>query len=154
MGYFAAIYERLIKYQITGCWIFRLYLQLKYFIIYEITSKRINVDDAIYVVASVQMFKRFCVREDLFITHLNIIIKSEVSTFPIVVIYFHVYVSEVVVPSHFACCPIKITEKLDFIFILIVLSMMCANIWVYYGPRLYSFVSRLHYVIIIIFWKH
>ena len=36
----------------------------------------------------------------LYIAHVNIIIKSEVSTFPIVIIFFRVCVSEMFVTSH------------------------------------------------------
>ena len=55
---------------------------------------------------------------DIFITHLIIIITSEVSTFPIVVIFFHGRVPEVVVPS-FAVGFIYILGKLGFVSFII-----------------------------------
>ena len=60
-------------------------------------------------------------REDLSITHLIIIIKSEVSTFPIVVIFFRGYVPEMVAPSY-AGSFIYIPGKLGFVSFITVQS--------------------------------
>ena len=63
-----------------------------------------------------------CDREDIIITHLIIIIKSEVLTFPIAVIYFCCCVSEVVVSR----------ESWTFCHLLLCSRMMCANNKVHY----------------------
>ena len=57
-------------------------------------------------------------RENIFVTHLIIIIKLEVSTFPIVAIFFHGCEPEVIVPSH-AVRFIYIPGKLGCFFITV-----------------------------------
>ena len=54
-------------------------------------------------------------REDIIITHLNIFIKSDVSNFPIVVIFFRGGVSDVVVSSYAVVGFIYIPGKLGFV---------------------------------------
>ena len=54
--------------------------------------------------------------KDIFIAHVIIIIKSEVSTFPVVIIFFRGRVSEMFVTSYSVTYCIYIPEKLGFCF--------------------------------------
>ena len=75
--------------------------------------------------------------KDIFIAHVVIIIKSEVSTFPIVIIFFRGRVSEIFVTSYPVTYCIYIPGKLQIVGYV----MTC---------RSYSFVCPLHHPIIII----
>ena len=57
---------------------------------------------------------------DLSIAHVIIIIKSEVSTFPIVIIFFRGCVSEMFVTSYSVTYCLYISRNLEFVFIIIV----------------------------------
>ena len=88
--------------------------------------------------------------EDTFVIPLNIIIKLEVSTFPIVVIFFHDYVPEVVVPSYaidFICI---FWESWVLLPLLPFSLMICANYWVNYGPMVVFVCLHITLYIIII----
>ena len=61
------------------------------------------------------------------IAHVVIIIKLEVSTFPIVIIFFRGCVSEMFVASYSVTYCIYITGNREFVFIIIVQFMMSAN---------------------------
>ena len=87
----------------------------------------------------------------IFISHLIIIIKSEVSTFPIVVIFFRGCVSEMVVLSYSVIYYIYIPGKLGLCF------YFWCSVYVFLQTSGYimacrscSFVCRLHHLIIII----
>ena len=58
--------------------------------------------------------------KDIFIAHVIIIIKSEVSTFPIVIIFFRGRVSEMFVTSYSVTYCIYIRGNWDFVLIIIV----------------------------------
>ena len=82
--------------------------------------------------------------KDIFVIHLIVIIKSEVSTFPIVVIFS---VPKVVVPSYFVVCYtyIHISREYWDLFPLLMSSLMCLQIIVYImACRRCSFVCILH----------
>ena len=89
--------------------------------------------------------------KNIFITHLIIIIKSEVSTFPIVVIFFRGRVSEMVVLSYSVIYYIYIPGKLGLCF-----HFWCSSLWYLQtigyimAWRSCSFVCILHHLIIII----
>ena len=87
-------------------------------------------------------------REDIFITHLFIITKSEVWTFHIVVIFLRGCVSEVVIPSYaFGFVYIYIPGQLGFVLLLCSL-MMCTNNRVHYGLMVVLVclhITLLHY---------
>ena len=85
--------------------------------------------------------------KDIFITHLIIIIKSEVSTVPIVVIFFRGCVSEMVVLSYSVIYYIYIPVTLGPCFLYYVQSMVFQNDRIHWSC---SFVCRLHHLIIII----
>ena len=80
--------------------------------------------------------------EYIFITHLVIIIKSEVSTFPIFIIFFHGCVPAVVVPSyayHHMLLISYISQECWVLFLLLLCSlMMCTNNQVHIGPMVIS----------------
>ena len=79
--------------------------------------------------------------KNIFITHLIIIIKSEVSTFPIVVIFFRGCVSEMVVLSY---------SVIYYIYIPMFSLWHLQTIGYIMACRSCSFVCRLHHLIIII----
>ena len=77
----------------------------------------------------------------VYFAHVIIIIKSEVSTFPIVIIFFRGRVPEMFLTPYSVTCAIYIPDKPDFVFVIIVqfmMSMMSAN-------------SRIHFVLQIAF---
>ena len=76
-------------------------------------------------------------REDIFVTHFVTIIKSGVSTFPIVDIFFRGCVPQVVVPSY-AVRFIYIPGKLGFVPLLLCTIMVCEY-------------DRVHYDLIVVF---
>ena len=65
--------------------------------------------------------------KDLSIAHVIIIIKSEVSTFPIVIIFFRGCVSEILLHHIPLLIAYTFREKREFVFIIIVLFMISAN---------------------------
>ena len=66
--------------------------------------------------------------EKICLAHVIIILKSEVSTFPIVIIYFRGCVSEVFVTSYSVIyCIYTFRENREFVFIISVQFMMSAN---------------------------
>ena len=79
--------------------------------------------------------------KNIFITHLIIIIKSEVSTFPIVVLFFRGCVSEMVVLSY---------SVIYYIYIPMFSLWHLQTIGYIMACRSCSFVCRLHHLIIII----
>ena len=90
-------------------------------------------------------------REDIFVTHFIITIKSEVSTFPIIVIFFLGCLSEVVVNHHIlSVASYRSQKSWVFVSITTVQSMVYVNdldivTWTY------TYVCTLHpYLIIII----
>ena len=88
---------------------------------------------------------------NIFITHLIIIIKSEVSTFPIVVIFFRGCVSEMVVLSYSVIYYIYIPGKLGLCFHFFMFSLWYLQMIGYImACKSCSFVCRLHHPIIII----
>ena len=74
--------------------------------------------------------------KDIFIAHVVTIIKSEVSTFPIVIIFFRGRVSEMFVASYSVTYCICIPGKLGFVLIIIVQFMMSANSRMRYGLQI------------------
>ena len=89
-------------------------------------------------------------REDISIAHL-IIIKSEVSTYPIVVIFSSGCVIVVIILLY-ALGFIYIPGKLGCVFLLLCGLMICANDGVYYGPMvvfLCLHITLRHYQAII-----
>ena len=112
----------------------------------------------IYGVVCVQL-AHLCIGDwkDISIAHVIIIIKSEVSTFPIVFIFFRGCVPEMFVTS---CKLIVYTfrENLEFVFISIVQFMMSANSPIRFGLQivfvcLYITPSHYHYCANFI-WRH
>ena len=93
-----------------------------------------------------------CDREDIFMIHLIIIIKSEVWTYPIVVIFLRGCVPEVVVPSYaVASRHIYNSGTAGFCFFHYCAGLWCAQIIEYIMAWWsYLFVCRLYYLIIII----
>ena len=89
--------------------------------------------------------------EDIFITHLIIIIRLEVSIFPIVVMFFHGWcVPEVIVPSYAVGSDIY-PGMAGFILFYSCAVLLCAQIIEFIVSRWsYSFVCTLHCLIIII----
>ena len=85
--------------------------------------------------------------KDISIAHVIIIIKSEVSTFPIVIIFFRGCVPEMFFTSYSVTYCIYNRE---FVFIIIVQLMMSANIWIRFGSQnvfvcLYITPSHYHH---------
>ena len=65
--------------------------------------------------------------KDISIAHVSIIIKSEVSIFPTIIIFFRGSVPEMFVTSYSVTYCIYMTKKTWFAFIIIVQLMMGAN---------------------------
>ena len=84
--------------------------------------------------------------------HTQLSYQSEVSTFPIVVIFFRGYVSEVVVLSYAVCWHIYIYPgKAGFCVFNYCAVLWCAQIMEFIMTWwLYTFICTLHYLIIII----
>ena len=74
--------------------------------------------------------------KDLFIAHVIIIIKSEVSTFPIFFIFFRCCVPEMFVTSYSVTYCIYIPGKPGLVFISIVQFMMSANSRIRFGLQI------------------
>ena len=74
---------------------------------------------------------------DISIAHVIIITKSEVYTFPIVIIFFRGCVPEMFVTSHSVTYCIYVPENREFVFIIIVQFMMSANIRIRFGLQMY-----------------
>ena len=93
--------------------------------------------------------------KDISIAHVIIIIKSEVSTFPIVIKFFRGRVPEIFVTSYFVTYCIYVPGKpgiCEFVFIIIVQFMMSANIRIRFGLQivlvcLFSTPSHNHHII-------
>ena len=86
--------------------------------------------------------------KDIFIAHVIIIIKSEVSTFTIVIIFFRGRVSEMFVASYSACIAYTFRENCFFVFIIIVQFMISANSRIRYGPQIVFvclYITPSHY---------
>ena len=88
--------------------------------------------------------------KDISIAHVIIIIKSEVSTFPIVIIFFSGCVPEMFVTPYSVTYYIYVPGKREFVFIIIVQFMMSANIGMRFGLQivlvcLYSTPSHYHH---------
>ena len=86
--------------------------------------------------------------KDIFIVHVIIIIKSEVSTFPIVIIFLRERVSEMFVTSYSVTYCIYIPGKLGFGLITIVQFMMSANSRIRYGLQIVFvclYITSSHY---------
>ena len=88
--------------------------------------------------------------KDISIAHVIIIIKSEVSTFPIVIIFFRSCVPEMFVTSYSVTYCIYVPGNREFVFIISVQLMMSANIWISFGLQivlvcLYSTPSHYHH---------
>ena len=84
----------------------------------------------------------------IFIAHVIIIIKSEVSTFPIVIIFFRGCVSEMFVTSYSVTFCIYIPGNGEFVFIIIVQFMMSANSQIHFDLKIvfvYLHVTPSHY---------
>ena len=85
--------------------------------------------------------------EDVSIAHVIIIIKSEVSTLPII-IFFRVCVPEMFVTSYSVTYCIYIAGKMDFVFIIIVQFMMSANVRIRFGLQIVFvclYIAPSHY---------
>ena len=88
--------------------------------------------------------------KDIFIAHVIIIIKSEVTAFPIVIIFFRGRVSDV---CYIIFCHVLHIHsgKTGILFSSLLCSLWCVQIVGYVmACRSYSFVSTLHHLIIII----
>ena len=87
--------------------------------------------------------------KDLFIAHVIIIIKSEVSAFPIVFIFFRGCVSEMFVTSYSVTyCIYTFRENREFVFISIVQFMMSANSRICFGLQIVFvclYITPSHY---------
>ena len=113
---------------------------------------RVSFLTTIYGVVCVQL-ANFSIGDwkDIFIAHVIIIIKSEVSTFPIVIIFFRGCVSEMFVTSYSATYCINNSGKTGNLFSLLLCSLWWMQIIGYVlSWRSYSFVCTLHHLIIII----
>ena len=85
--------------------------------------------------------------EDISIAHVTIIIKSEVSTLPII-IFFRGCVPEILVTSYSVTYWIYIPGNRDFVFIIIVQFMMNANSQIRFGLQLVFvclYITPSHY---------
>ena len=96
--------------------------------------------------------------KDISIAHVIIIIKSEVSTFPIVFIVFRGCVPELIFTSYCVTYCICIPGKSGIFFLSIVHFMMCANSRIRFGLQivfvcLYITPSHYHHCAIFI-WRH
>ena len=119
---------------LTCCWFYR--LSLIFITIYGIVCVQLahfSLDDW----------------KDITIDHVVIIIKSEVSTFPIVIIFFRSCVPEKIVTTYSVTYCIYILGKPGFLF-----SLLLRNLWwmqivgSVLACRPYSFVCTLHHLII------
>ena len=79
------------------------------------------------------------------IAHVIIIIKSEVSTFPIVIIFFRGCVSEMFVTSYSVTCCTYIPGKPGICFIIIVQFMMSANSQIRFDLKIVFVYFTLHH---------
>ena len=87
----------------------------------------------IYGVGCVQLSHAILgVRKDIVITHIIIIIKSEVSTFPIVFIFFHGCILRLVYHHILSLIAYTFWKNWDFVSIILVQFMMCLNIRIRY----------------------
>ena len=92
-------------------------------------------------------------RKDISIAHVIIIIKSKVSTFPIVIIFFCGCVPQMFATSYSVTYYIYIPGKLGICFhyhCIIVQFMMSAKVRYVLAFRSHSYVCTLHHLIIII----
>ena len=87
---------------------------------------------------------------DISIAHVIIIIKSEVSTFPIVIIFSVVVCLRCLLHHILSLIAYTFRENREFVFIIIVQFMMSANIRIRLACRSYSFACTVHHLIIII----
>ena len=74
--------------------------------------------------------------KDIFISHVIIIIKSKVSTFSIVFIFFRVVCLRCLLHHIMSLIAYTFRENQEFVFIIIVLFMMSANIWIQFGLQI------------------
>ena len=79
-------------------------------------------------------------RKDISIAHV-IVIKSEVSTFPIVIKFFRGCAPEKLLHHILSLIAYKFRENREFIFITIVQFMMTANIWISFATQGHSVVE-------------
>ena len=84
------------------------------------------------------------------IAHVIIIIKSEVSTFPIVIIFFRGCVPEMFLHNSLSIIAYTFRENREFVFIIIVQFMMSADIRKRFGLHIFLFFCTVHHLIIII----
>ena len=140
---------KILQACLSSCWVYsvesvfkvKLILSIPFLIFFAICG----------AVCVILAHSRLGDREDTLTTHLIIIIKSEVSILPIVVIFFRGCVPGVVVPSYavrFKCILVKLVLFLLLLYNWIMHAMIHARIR--YGP-IFGFVCfTLHYLIIII----
>ena len=88
--------------------------------------------------------------KDVSIAHVIIIIKSEVSTFPIVIIFFRVLCLRCLLHHILSLISYTFRENREFVFIIIVQFMMSANIRIRFGLQivlvcLFSAPSHYHH---------
>ena len=96
---------------------------------------------------SLDRFTRISLMHDT-IAHVIIIIKSEESTLPIVVIFVRGCVPEMFVTSYSVIYCIYIPKKRDFVFLIIVQFMMSANSRIRFGLQIVFvclFITPSHY---------
>ena len=96
--------------------------------------------------------------KDISIAHVIIIIKSEVSTFPIVIIFSVVVCLRCLLHHIMSLIACTFRENREFAFIIIVQFMMSANIWIRFGLQL-VFVCFVQYTISLsslckLIWRH
>ena len=114
---------------IYACWVYHV----------ESVSKMFDYLFAIYGVACVELAHSSLVDwKDISIIHLIFIIKSEVSTFPIVVIFFRGYVSEMVVLPYSVIVLLHIyLENTGTVFQLFVFSLFDVQSMVFANDRIH-----------------
>ena len=96
----------------------------------------VSVFITVYGVICVQLAHFSIVNwEDISIAHVIIIIKSEVSTFPIVIIYFRGRMPEMFVTSYSVTYCIYVPGNQEFVFIIIV-QFMSANSQIRFGLQI------------------
>ena len=96
--------------------------------------------------------------KNISLAHVLIIIKSEVSTFPIVIIFFPGCVPKMFVTSYSITYCIYIPGNREFLFIIIVQFMMSANSQIRFGLQI-VFRFFEHYTILLsslckLIWRH
>ena len=95
------------------------------------------------------MIERIYIYIYIYIAHV-IIIKSEVSTFPIVTIFSVVVCLRCLLHHILSLIVYTFRENREFVFIIIVQFMIVQIFWYVLACRSYSFVCTVHHLIIII----